>query len=141
MTDTIRATGGCLCGAVRFEISGPMRDLIACHCNQCRRQTGHYFVATATRRAHLAFTSENGLTWYRSSAQAKRGFCRMCGSTLFWSANDSERINIAAGALDTPTGMRIAKQIYIEHKSDYYDIPPDAPAIEGEDHDVAMPED
>lgn len=45
--------GGCLCGEVRYRVTGPMRDIIGCHCSQCRRTTGHYLPATATRLRHF----------------------------------------------------------------------------------------
>ena len=130
---TPKATGKCLCGAVRFEITGALREPTACHCGQCRRQTGHFMVATRVERSQLKLTSEDGLTWYRSSPSAKRGFCRMCGSTLFWSADNAAHISIAAGALDPPTGLRLAAHIFIGDKSDYYDMPTDAPLYEGDD--------
>lgn len=44
-------TGGCPCGGVRYEVRGPLRDVIACHCTQCRRTSGHFVAATACRRA------------------------------------------------------------------------------------------
>lgn len=79
----VRATGGCMCGAVRYAVSGPLRDIIACHCSQCRRMGGHYVAATATLRADLKISGSEALTWYRASSEAVRAFCATCGSTLF----------------------------------------------------------
>src|SRR5208282_6413584 len=60
----VRAKGSCLCGGVRYEVRGPLRDVIACHCSQCRRTTGHYMAATAAKRAHFTVTRDDGLRWY-----------------------------------------------------------------------------
>ena len=65
-------TGSCLCGAVRFEIAGPLRPVIACHCVQCRKQTGTYMSATACKDEYLTLTESRGLKWYRSSKDARR---------------------------------------------------------------------
>src|SRR4029077_19549434 len=78
------ATGGCLCGAVRYEVKGPLRQVIACHCTMCRRTTGSYVHATAAMLADFRLTAEEGLAWYRSSPKAQRGFCKICGAHLFW---------------------------------------------------------
>jgi hypothetical protein len=140
MTDDIRARGRCLCGAVEFEIHGPMRPVIACHCGQCRRWSGHHVAATAARRSDVRFAADEALTWFRSSARAKRGFCRVCGSSLFWSEDDAPDMSIMAGALEPPTGLHTVVNIMVQDKSDYYELDPDVPHIEGHDHRVAIPD-
>ena len=69
-------TGSCLCGAVKFEITGPLRPVIACHCLQCRKQTGSYMSATGVKDRYLKLVETRGLKWYRSSEVARRGFLR-----------------------------------------------------------------
>ncbi len=115
-------TGSCLCGAVSFEIHGPLRDVIACHCPQCRKQTGTYMSATACADQDLVFTRTGGLKWYRSSDEAKRGFCGDCGSVLFWKYDGRDTTSIAAGAIDGPLGVVLAGHIYCETAGDYYEI-------------------
>ena len=117
-----QAAGGCLCGAVRYRIDGPMRPPVSCHCEQCRRTSGHYVSATACRQVDLTFESEDGLTWYRSSEDAERGFCRNCGSNLFYWPKARETISIMAGTLDAPTGLTTAGHIFVAEKSDYYTL-------------------
>ena len=68
-------TGSCLCGAVAFEIHGPLDDVVACHCTQCRKQTGNYWSSTHCSDQDLRFTRQDGLNWFHSSEGAKRGFC------------------------------------------------------------------
>ncbi len=79
-----RATGRCLCGAVRYQIRGPLRAVVNCHCGQCRRTHGNVAAYTSAARADLVLTEDHGLKWYRSSEVAQRGFCRDCGASLFW---------------------------------------------------------
>ncbi|MBW3098046.1 GFA family protein [Pseudohoeflea coraliihabitans] len=116
-------TGGCLCGAVRFRTEGPLRAVIACHCGQCRRQSGLYYAATDVDDTCLTIDDQAGmLCWYHSSNQAARGFCKRCGSALFWRARKRERTSILAGAFDPPTGLQMAAHIYCADKGDFYTI-------------------
>lgn len=118
-------TGGCLCGAVRFTISGAMRDVVNCHCGQCRRSHGHYAAYAATTSDNLTFTEDRGLKWYQSSDVAWRGFCMECGSSLFWRPVDKPHIAVAAGSLDQPTGLATIGDIFTDDKGDYYTIDDD----------------
>lgn len=115
-------TGSCLCGAVAYEIRGEMRPVIGCHCNQCQKTSGHFVAATACRDDQLTLTEDRGLKWYRSSAEAKRGFCAECGGNLFYKRLDRDRTSIMAGTLDHPTGLVMSHHIFADEKSDYYEI-------------------
>ena len=114
--------GGCLCGAVRYEVTGPLRDVVACHCSQCRRTSGHFVAATSAPTTAIRVARSDGLTWYRSSHTAERGFCGICGGNLFWRAIDAPETSIMAGTLDTPTGLKLAEHIFVADKSDYYSL-------------------
>src|SRR5260370_15152891 len=114
-------TGGCLCGAVRYEVRGPLRQVVNCHCEECRRWTGHYLAATAVPRDALLIEDESRLRWHDSPTsphRARRGFCSACGSSLFWEPRDDDRIAIAAGSLDRPTGLRTVTDIWTASASD-----------------------
>ena len=119
-------TGGCLCGAVRYEVRGPLRDVIACHCNECRRSSSHYVAATAAHREHLSMTESKGLAWYSSSQYLRRGFCKLCGSTLFFDHGDGKPTGIAAGSLDQDPGLKLAVHIYVDEAGRYFDIGDDS---------------
>lgn len=114
--------GHCLCGAVTYRLTGELRPVMYCHCEQCRRTSGHYVAATACRPEQLTIAGEDNLTWYRSSGSAQRGFCRQCGSNLFWKPAHGRYWSIWAGSIDRPTGLCAAQHIYVHMKSDYYDI-------------------
>ncbi|MEP7208053.1 MAG: GFA family protein [Casimicrobiaceae bacterium] len=120
-------TGSCLCGGVRFEVTGPLRDVVECHCAMCRKTHGHVAAYTAAPRAALHFTSERTLAWYDSSPVARRGFCNACGASLFWQRTVADVISIAAGTLDKPTGLRTTLQIFVDDAGDYYTIRADVP--------------
>ena len=112
--------GSCLCGDITFEVSGALEPATACHCTQCRKQTGHYFASSDVPRAALRVTGK--VSWYASSEKVQRGFCARCGSTLFWDPIRQDRIAIALGAFDTPTQTRLKMHIFVASKGDYYDI-------------------
>ena len=86
--------GGCLCGAVTYRIAGPLRDVIACHCRQCRKTSGHFVAATTARIADLTIVDDGALRWYRSSEAAERGFCGVCGSSLFWRRFGGDHVGV-----------------------------------------------
>ncbi|MBT5206613.1 MAG: GFA family protein [Acidimicrobiaceae bacterium] len=81
----VRATGGCQCGGVCYRVEGPLRDVVNCHCEPCRRITGHHMAATAASVDDVHFESDATLGWYQRTAGTRYGFCTTCGSTLFWS--------------------------------------------------------
>lgn len=118
----VLARGRCLCGAVRFEVDGPLRPVIYCHCTMCRRSSGHFDAATACAPEHLRLLGAATLRWYQSSALARRGFCSTCGSQLFWQPVHGGHVSIWAGTLESPTGLAAAKHIFVADKGDYYEI-------------------
>jgi hypothetical protein len=130
------ATGGCLCGAVRYSVLGEMRPVVACHCSQCRKTSGHFVSATAVQREDLAIEDDGAVTWFRSSSKAQRGFCKVCGSNLFWQGDEAGHTSIMAGTLDGPTGLRTAAHIFLDDKGDYYDIVGDFARHGDGNHDV-----
>jgi hypothetical protein len=126
-----RNSGGCLCGAVRYEVAGGLRGVIACHCGQCRRQHGSFGLYSEAALAEMTINEAGGLAWYDSSAKARRGFCRHCGSALFWHRAGALRMAIAAGSLDQPTGLKVVQHIYVDDKADYEEIADGLPQLTG----------
>jgi len=120
-------TGSCLCGAVRYEATGPLRDVVICHCRMCRKAHGHIGAYAAVAKDALRLVEARGLKWYRSSTHARRGFCSECGSTLFWDGEGRDTISIAAGTLDAPTGLATTLQIHVASAGDYYAVDASTP--------------
>ena len=123
-------TGSCLCGRVSYSVDGPLRPVVACHCVQCRKTSGHYVAATSAMREHVTIKGE--VSWYHASDTARRGFCPTCGSSLFW---DGQGVNLSihAGTLDGATGLAMIGHIYCADKGDYYELADDLPKADQRD--------
>ncbi|MFT3836121.1 MAG: GFA family protein [Myxococcaceae bacterium] len=127
------ATGGCACGAVKFEVTGKLRDVVFCHCSKCRRWHGHFGAYTRTRKDGFALKEQKGLKWHSINATCRRGFCQECGSVMFFDDDDSpDTLGITAGVLDDPTGLKPLAHIYLGSKGDYYGAPNDAPGYDAD---------
>lgn len=115
-------TGSCQCGAVRFELHAPLTDATACHCVQCRKQSGHFFASANVAKAAVNITGTDALTWYASSEKVRRGFCSRCGSWLFWEPIHRDWTSVALGAVDGATGVQLQRHIFVAEKGDYYQL-------------------
>lgn len=120
MNDSDFHSGRCLCGGVAFVVEGPLRPVVACHCTQCRRTSGHYWAATSVPLDRFRLIAADTLVWFRSSPTARRGFCSRCGASLFWEPDGEGRMSFAPGALDGPTGLTTQSHIHGEDAGDYY---------------------
>ncbi len=129
MSDISPITGSCLCGRITLKIDSLNRDVVACHCRQCRKQTGHFVAATRADNDQLTVEGAENINWYQASPEAERGFCQHCGSLLMWRAMNSTHTSIMAGCLDAPTGLKVDRHIYVDDKGDYYTIEPDVPTF------------
>lgn len=105
MNDQQKITGGCLCGAVRYQASGQPLWACHCHCSVCQRQTGSAF------STFVGFPSDC-VTWpkgkpalYQSSELIQRGFCARCGSTLSFHRAHVSELSVTAGSLDHPDSV------------------------------------
>ena len=125
--------GSCLCGQVQYQVNGPLRPVVNCHCVQCRKTSGHFVAATSAARDHVTMTGD--VSWYHASQTARRGFCGTCGSSLFWDGPGAN-ISIHAGTLDDATGLQSAGHIFCDDKGDYYDLADDLPKVGGYDPDL-----
>ncbi len=118
-----KASGSCNCGGVKYTVDGPMREIVACHCSQCRKQSGHFYAATNAANSDLTIEDSGTLKWYAASDIAKRGFCGTCGSVLFWKPNDGDYTSIMAGTLEGDAGcLKLDRLIFVADKGAYYDI-------------------
>jgi hypothetical protein len=124
--------GSCLCGGVKYEITGPLLRLLNCHCSRCRKQHGAAFRSRA--RVNISdfkwVEGEELVTYYRSSPEFQRGFCRVCGSPI---VNTSARpeFGIALGTLDDDPGLRPERHIFVANKAPWFEITDDLPQDQG----------
>jgi hypothetical protein len=106
---------------VRYEVRGPLRDVVNCHCSRCRRTHGHAAAYSEIPSGRLALREDRGLRWYVAD-ERERGFCRECGASLFWRRTGGGTTAIAAGTLDEPTGLRTVAEVFVASKGDYYEL-------------------
>ncbi len=127
----LKTTGGCLCGAVRYEIIGELRNIVNCHCSKCRRFHGNFGAYTSINGKDLTLVKEHGLKWFHSTTDetpdVHRGFCSICGSSLFWHPKGQKNISVAAGSLDDSNNLETMGHIWLSQKSDYYLIDDELP--------------
>jgi hypothetical protein len=111
-------SGRCLCGAVRFAATPEKMTMDACHCSMCRRWAGA--PAMTVFCTDLKFEDENAVGVYQSSDWAERGFCKTCGSSLFWRTRDHKLFTVSAHAFDDPGQFHFDVEIYIDEKPSNY---------------------
>lgn len=125
-----KSHGKCLCGKVSFTTER-IHEVGACHCGMCRRWCGSPGIA-----AHLkgppAIKGEEFITWFSSSEWAERGFCNVCGSSLFYRlTGETPQYFVMAGTYDDQSAFKLASQIFIDEKPEYYDFAGDIPSMTG----------
>lgn len=123
-------TGSCLCGGVKYEVEGPLRPVVYCHCEQCRKTSGHHVAASSASRDKVKISGE--LRWYRSSSTARRGFCPTCGGNLFWDG-PGENISIMAGTLNDTSDLPAIGHIFVADKAGYVEISDELPQAAQDD--------
>ena len=107
-----------------FEIEGKLRDVYNCHCSRCRKITGHHMAATAVNPNQFTFVTFLTMKWYNPTPTVHYGFCGVCGATLLWRADeDPDKLCIAAGSLDQPTGLRTTRAWWVSEAGDYHERP------------------
>ena len=122
--------GGCLCGAVRFEIAGPIRNIVYCHCSRCRKAQGSAFATNGIVAAgDLSITSgADELTVYESMPGKTKHFCRVCGSPIASkNAADPESVRVRIGTIDSVIAERPMAHIFATSKAEWEQICDDLP--------------
>jgi hypothetical protein len=116
-------SGGCMCGAVRYQLTGGATNLCYCHCTSCRRAAGAPAVPWGTF-ARSDFTVTRGsITEYRSSPQVARGFCSQCGTTLSYRhARRAAEIDITLGSLDDAGALAPQMHLWVSDKPPWVSI-------------------
>ena len=115
-------TGSCVCGAVRFTVTSPITETGACHCGMCRKFSGGIELGLEVPPGGVTWEDEAHLKVYKSSEWAERGFCDICGSSLFWRLTAEGPmqglLSLSAGSLDRFEGLNFVNEVYIDHKPD-----------------------
>lgn len=119
--DMMTRQGGCLCGAVRFSVNLDSNHVHVCHCGICQKWSGGPGLSLKCA-GDWAITGKDSLSWFASSAWGQRGFCKTCGSHLFFRLNDGSYHGVVAQVLDDTDDFEIGMHIFIDKKPGYYDF-------------------
>lgn len=136
MGESQAVTGGCFCGAVRYEAEAFLQEAYYCHCRTCQRTSGAPAeIAVLVQPGTLRYTSGQP-TFFQTSAFGERGFCAACGSRLVWQhvgGIKPEFTNVSVGSLDDPQSVRPTSHQCVESKLGWYDPSPALPHLRGEE--------
>ena len=113
------AKGHCLCGSARFTVRNMKNSVDACHCGMCRRWGGGPLMSVRCG-SDVVFEGEDNISVYDSSDWAERGFCKTCGSHLFYRLKDGNRHEIPAGLFNNQNDFSLDLQVFIDHKPFFY---------------------
>ncbi|TQV86223.1 GFA family protein [Exilibacterium tricleocarpae] len=119
MSDQLDRTGSCLCGAVRFTAKNAAKALGACHCTMCRKWGGGPFLALECG-TEVTFEGEENISLYDSSDWAERGFCRNCGTHLFYRLKENQLYMMSPGLFADDSELVFDHQVFIDEKPAYY---------------------
>lgn len=125
----MKRTGSCLCGDVTYEIENTPTKVGACHCVMCRKWSGGIYLAVHLTKDQVTFKGEEHIECYKSSDWAERGFCKTCGSSLFYRVtapgpNEGD-LHLAFGTIDDQSGMYLEEEIFIDRKPEGYSFAQD----------------
>ncbi|MEF2072436.1 GFA family protein [Consotaella aegiceratis] len=120
----------CLCGAVRLEGDVDQCEVGACHCDICRRWTGGPFIGVGGIK-DTVLSGIDSLSVYQSSAWGERGFCKACGSALFWRTRDERDYVFAVGAIEDLGDVTFTSEIFIDSKPSWYEFANDTKKMTG----------
>ncbi len=122
-------TGGCLCGAVRYDAIGEPLEVGYCHCHSCRRHTGAPLVALVFFEADKVRFTKRDRSIYKSSPGVERGFCDQCGTSLTWEGKYGGRavINIHISAFDDPDPHVPGSCFFHEERIAWFEVAGDLP--------------
>lgn len=119
MSDKNALSGACLCGAVSITIAPKERHFDACHCTMCRRWGGSPAMTINATHA-MNILNEDAIGVYQSSDWAERGFCKTCGTHLFWRLRDQSFCTVPAGLFGGLEDFDFTLEIYVDEKPSNY---------------------
>ena len=119
MSEVMKGSGSCLCGATRFKAKRVSTKVGACHCSMCRKWGGGPLMAVDCG-TDVSFEGQENVSTFSSSAWAERGFCKKCGSNLFYRLKDSGQYILSAGLFEDQGRFVFDEQVFIDEKPSFY---------------------
>ncbi len=120
MTDQVIKTGTCLCGSVTFKTDAPLDTFGACHCSMCRKWGGGPYLEVECKGAGVKIEGEENVSVFKSSDWAERGFCKNCGTHLFYRVAAMNQYHVPLGLFGDAVSPEFNLQVFIDKKPDYY---------------------
>jgi len=121
-------TGSCLCGKVKYEITGGIGNIIHCHCQTCRKAHGSAFSSVASvKDSHFNLLNKVALSCFESSKGKNRYFCPNCGTQIYAKRDGTEHIILRLGSLDSDPKTKEESHIWVSQKASWYSINNDLP--------------
>lgn len=130
MSDTSTARGHCLCGKVKISVPAASHSLGVCHCGMCRRWAGGPLFAIDCGN-EVSFEGQDNIGVFASSDWAERGFCKNCGSNLFYRLKETQQYIMPLGLFDDLNDIVFDHQIFIDEKPGYYEFANDTHNMTG----------
>ena len=119
MTNKTVKTGSCLCGKIKLTAREVSKHVGACHCGMCRKWGGGPLMAVDCG-TDVSFEGKENISVFDSSAWAERGFCKQCGSHLFYRIKANQQYMVPAGLFDDDQSFEFSRQVFIDNKPDFY---------------------
>lgn len=132
MPETQAGNGSCLCGSVKIITSTMSRKLVACHCDMCRKWTGGPLMSVSCG-SDVKFNGEESICVYDSSQWAERGFCKKCGSGLFYRFKENNHYYIPIGLFENCKNIEFEEQLFIDKKPECYSFSNDTISLTEEE--------
>jgi hypothetical protein len=128
-------TGSCLCGAVHYEISAPITDTGACHCDMCRKWSGGVYLGVEVAADNMMISGAESVTTFTSSEWAERGFCKTCGSSIYYRITSPGAhhgsYHVSMGTLDQTDGIALKGEVFIDQKPKGYSFAEETEQLTG----------
>jgi hypothetical protein len=137
--ESTKVTGGCLCGAIRYNAEAFLEIVYYCHCRSCQRSTGQPAEIGVLIKSGTLTYSGSEPKYYDSSEFGQRGFCSECGSRLVWRSRDPAddwALNVSVGSLDKPELARPRLHMFVDEKISWYDPQDDLPHTTSDEADA-----
>lgn len=116
-------TGRCLCGAVRYAITGALLRVVHCHCDSCRRQTASPVATFLILRAEDFRVTAGAVAEFRSSPPVRRGFCPGCGSPIYYRTDArADMVDVFIGTLDDPAAVRPDAHVHAGEQLPWFEL-------------------
>lgn len=122
----IKDKGSCQCGKITFELWDFKPQYSICHCTECRKWTGSFYACIAVKPDNYKIQGEENIKWYAKTPNSEQGFCKDCGSAIFWrETNNPNYLDFAIGSLNNPSQLTAKQHIFCKSKANFYALPND----------------